>query len=79
MICSAFRDFGFEMGPAVLWGLMGWSIGLMVRLARLYPFKAFEESTIEDLSALEEPLGWRGIPVISERPNPSRFGAGAQG
>ncbi len=34
--CSAFRDFGFEAGPAVLWGIVGWSIGTMIRLTRLY-------------------------------------------
>ncbi len=34
--CSAFRDFGFEAGPAVLWGIAGWSIGSMIRLFRLY-------------------------------------------
>ena len=49
MVCSAFRDFGFEPLPAVLWGLAGWAIGFMVRLSRLYPFQPFEET---DLNAL---------------------------
>jgi hypothetical protein len=36
IVLSAFRDFGFEGVPALLWGLMGWSIGLMIRLVLLY-------------------------------------------
>ena len=47
--CSAFRDFGFEGVPAILWGLTGWAIGFMVRLSRLYPFQPFEESTLNEL------------------------------
>jgi hypothetical protein len=47
--CSAFRDFGFEGVPALLWGLAGWAIGFMVRLSRLYPFQPFEESTLNEL------------------------------
>ena len=50
MGCSAFRDFGFEGGPAVLWGIAGWAIGYMVRVARLYPFKPFEKATLQQLS-----------------------------
>jgi len=36
VVCSAFRDFGFEAGPAVLWGIAGWAMGTMIRLVRLY-------------------------------------------
>jgi hypothetical protein len=57
---SAFRDFGFEGGPAILWGLAGWSIGFMIRLARLYPFAPFEESSLTDLEARAD----RVVPVI---------------
>jgi len=64
VVCSAFRDFGFEVGPAVLWGLAGWSTGYMVRVARMYPFKPFHESTLKTLSEQKEFQGWRGNPVI---------------
>ena len=35
-IASSFRDFGFEIGPAILWALGGWSVGMMIRLYRIY-------------------------------------------
>ena len=60
---SGFREYGFEGGPAMLWGLMGWSVGMMVRLKRMYPSKPFQESTLQALAELKGPLGWRGIPV----------------
>src|SRR5438132_14375450 len=47
----------------MLWGLMGWSVGMMVRLKRMYPSKPFQESTLQALAELKGPLGWRGIPV----------------
>ena len=53
VICSAFRDFGFEPMPAALWGLAGWSIGFMVRLVRLYPFRPFEETDLTILSVVK--------------------------
>jgi len=62
--CSAFRDFGFEAGPAALWGIAGWSIGMMGRLARLYPFQSFQESTLKELSDKNASSGVRCIPVI---------------
>jgi hypothetical protein len=64
VILSSFRDYGFEGGPAVLWGIMGWSVGMMVRLSRLYPFKAFQPSSLPVLLESKESLGWRGVPVI---------------
>jgi Zn-finger nucleic acid-binding protein len=64
VVCSAFRDFGFEGLPAVLWGLAGWAIGLMVRLGRLYPFKPFEESSLNDLAATSGSTERRGRPII---------------
>jgi hypothetical protein len=64
VVSSSFRDFGFEGLPAVLWGLAGWAIGFMVRLMRLYPFKPFEESRLNDLAVLNGPDGRRGHPVI---------------
>jgi len=64
VVLSSFRDFGFEGMPAVLWGLAGWAIGFVVRLGRLYPFKPFEESSLNDLAALSGPDGPRGRPVI---------------
>ncbi len=64
VVLSAFRDYGFEGGPAVLWGIMGWSIGMMVRLSRLYPFKSFQTSRLQALLESKEPLGWRGVPVV---------------
>jgi hypothetical protein len=60
VICSSFRDFGFEPLPAVLWGLAGWSIGFMVRIVRLYPFQSFEETDLNALAGRKE----SAIPVI---------------
>jgi hypothetical protein len=62
--CSAFRDFGFEAAPAVLWSVAGWSMGLMVRLSRLYPFDSFDEATLQELSSHAGSAGRRRIPVI---------------
>jgi hypothetical protein len=73
IICSAFRDFGFEPLPAVLWGLAGWAVGFMVRLARLYPFQSFEETDLTALagrkgSALPVILKGRIVPADDEKP-----------
>jgi hypothetical protein len=61
---SSFRDFGFEGVPAVLWGFMGWSIGMMVRLSRMYPFKPFQDMSLQTLADSKGISGVRAIPVI---------------
>jgi Zn-finger nucleic acid-binding protein len=61
---STFRDFGFEAGPAVLWGLAGWATGLMIRFSRVYPFHAFKESTLQALADQWGSQGNRPVPVI---------------
>ncbi len=61
---SSFRDFGFEVGPATLWGIMGWSIGQMVRLSRQYPFKPFEEKALKYLLEASTVLSPKPVPVI---------------
>jgi hypothetical protein len=62
-LLSGLRDYGFEGAPAVLWAIMGWSVGMMMRLKRLYPFKTFQETSLQALSELKGPSGWKGIPV----------------
>lgn len=62
VIASSFRDFGFEVGPATLWGLAGWAIGFMIRLVRLYPGGGFAEGKLQDL-AISEAKSKRGKPV----------------
>jgi hypothetical protein len=62
-LLSGLRDYGYEGAPAALWGLMGWSIGMMMRAKRLYPSKAFQESSLQALSELKGPSGGKGVPV----------------
>src|SRR5262249_18848327 len=54
VLLSAFRDFGFEGVPALLWGLMGWGAGMMVRLLRLY----------------RSPITMQGTIVLEDEANP---------
>jgi hypothetical protein len=60
---SGFREFGLEGVPAMLWGLMGCSVGMMIRLMRLYPLKSFQATTLQALVEMKGPSGWRGVPV----------------
>ncbi len=63
VVLSSFREFGFEGEPAILWGIMGWALGMLARSLRMYPFKKHEEATLANLLETKGPRGWKGIPV----------------
>jgi len=58
------RGYDFEFSYALLWSACAWSVGTMIRLAVLYPFKEFVELSLNALGDYPGLTAAQGLPVL---------------
>ncbi|HVO32748.1 MAG TPA: hypothetical protein VMU17_02465, partial [Elusimicrobiota bacterium] len=61
---NVFGDAEFDLGLALVWSVAMWAVGSLIRLAWIYPFGNFQESSMAELAGRPARARWRGIPVL---------------
>jgi hypothetical protein len=64
LLLGGHGGYEYDFGAACLWGVVGGAVGMIVRLVRMYPFKKFQETTLQSVQADPTASAWRGIPVL---------------
>ena len=63
LLCNGLQGDDFDAAMAVLWALAAWSVGTMVRLLRMYPFKSPTDLSVKACLERVGMTRWHGIPV----------------